>query len=155
VTVSVEWSDEPRAQLRWLFELAEDSALQLDAYIEKGRVLVARDGTEVVGHLQLIEADVPEALEIKSMAVADDWQGRGIGRQLVEAAASAAETAGVSTLLVSTATADVGNLRFYQRLGFRFHAVERDAFTAGTGYPDPIVIDGIELRDRIWLSRHL
>jgi hypothetical protein len=47
--------------------------------------------------------------------------------------------------VVATAAADVGNLRFYQRQGFRVHRVERDAFTPATG----LHIDGIELRDRL------
>jgi RimJ/RimL family protein N-acetyltransferase len=51
--------------------------------------------------------------------------------------------------------ADVGILRFYQRLGFRLLWIERDAFTPATGYPDAIVIDGIPLRDRVWLSQNL
>jgi hypothetical protein len=42
-------------------------------------------------------------------------------------------------------------LRFYQLLGFRLLRVERDAFTPETGYPE-IVVDGIPLRDRVWLS---
>ena len=49
---------------------------------------------------------------------------------------------------------DVGVLRFYQRLGFRLLRVERDAFTADAGYPE-IEIDGIPLRDRVWLSLSL
>jgi hypothetical protein len=32
-------------------------------------------------------------------------------------------------------------------------SVERDAFTAATGYPPGLCIDGIELRDRVWLDR--
>lgn len=56
-----------------------------------------------------------------------------------------------SALLVSTATADTGALRFYQRLGFRFLRVERDVFTPQAGYP-PTEIDGVPLRDQIWLS---
>ena len=56
-------------------------------------------------------------------------------------------------MIVATAAADIGNLRFYQRCGFRFTAVERDAFGPATGYPEPIVIDGIPLRDRVWLAR--
>jgi hypothetical protein len=56
-------------------------------------------------------------------------------------------------LAVATAAADVGNLRFYQRLGFRMRSIERDAFTEATGYPPGIAIDGIELRDRVWLDR--
>ena len=58
-------------------------------------------------------------------------------------------------MLVATGAADVGNLRFYQRMGFRLLSVERDAFTPATGYPTPIVIDGIPLRDRVWLSQDL
>jgi len=42
-------------------------------------------------------------------------------------------------------------LRFYQRSGFRMLRVERDAFTSTAGYP-PMKVDGIPLRDRVWLS---
>jgi hypothetical protein len=56
------------------------------------------------------------------------------------------------TLVVATAAADIGNLRFYQRLGFRMRSIERDAFTPATGYPPGLEIDGIELRDRVWLD---
>jgi GNAT superfamily N-acetyltransferase len=155
VTVEVNWSDVPRTDLRWLFELAEDSESQLNAYIDLGRVLVAYEDSAAVGHLQLIASTDPNALEIKSMAVVDSRQGRGIGRTLVQAAAAHARSEAVETLVVSTATADVGNLRFYQRCGFRLLSVERDAFTPATGYPEQIVIDGIELRDRVWMSMEL
>jgi len=58
-------------------------------------------------------------------------------------------------MVVGTAAADIGNLRFYQRTGFRLLAIDRDAFTAATGYPDAIVIDGIPLLDRVWLALDL
>jgi RimJ/RimL family protein N-acetyltransferase len=56
---------------------------------------------------------------------------------------------------VATAAADIGNLRFYQRLGFRMRSLERDAFTPATGYEPGLRIDGIELRDRVWFERRL
>jgi hypothetical protein len=56
---------------------------------------------------------------------------------------------------VTTAAADTGNLRFYQRCGFRFSRNERDFFGPETGYPDEVVIDGIPLRDRVWFDREL
>jgi hypothetical protein len=34
-------------------------------------------------------------------------------------------------------------------------ALERDALTPGTGYPPGLRIDGIDLRDRVWLDRPL
>jgi GNAT superfamily N-acetyltransferase len=143
----------PRAGLRSLFELAEDSAAELDAYIDEGRVLVALDGDRAIGHLQLTDTDSADAAEVKNMAVSPERQGRGVGRALMEAALELARGEGRSTLVVATAAADVGNLRFYQRLGFRLRSIERDAFTAATGYPPGLLIDGIELRDRVWLDR--
>lgn len=145
----------PRDSLRPLFELAEDSAAELDAYIGAGRVLVAVSGTEVIGHLQLTGTSDPRQAEIKNMAVRESRQGQGVGRRLVQAAVDLAAAEAVTTLLVATAAADIGNLRFYQRQGFRMRSVERDAFTPATGYPPGLRIDGIELRDRVWLDREV
>ena len=151
--ITVEEHPGPRSDLRALFELAEDSARALDAYLDEGRVLVARLGDELVGHLQLTESQCPGRLEIKNMAVAEPHQGRGIGRALVEAALALARGEARTELVVATAAADISNLRFYQRLGFRMRSIERDAFTPATGYEPGLHVDGIELRDRVWLDR--
>src|SRR3954447_6856446 len=153
--VRIEEHSGPRSALRALFELAEDSPAALDAYIDSGRVLVATEGGRVVGHLQLTDADEPATAEIKNIAVAPSHQGRGIGRALVGAAIDVARREGRTALVVATAAADTGNLRFYQRAGFRMRSVERDAFTAAAGYPPGLEIDGIELRDRVWLVMHV
>jgi hypothetical protein len=110
--VRIETYGGPRASLRALFELAEDSAAELDSYLDAGRVLVAASDDEIIGHLQLTGTGDPRQVEIK-------------------------------------------NLRFYQRQGFRMRSVERDAFTPATGYPPGLLIDGIELRDRVWLDREV
>jgi hypothetical protein len=34
-------------------------------------------------------------------------------------------------------------------------SVERDAFTEATGYPPDLRVDGIPLRDRVWLDVRL
>jgi len=143
----------PRTALRALFALAEDSEQALDAYIEAGRVLVAIERADPVGHLQLTDTDDPATAELKNMAVLDSHQRRGVGSALVAAAVDLVRDEGRSRLVVATAAADIGNLRFYQRLGFRMRSIERDAFTAQTGYPENVYIDGIPLRDRVWLDR--
>ncbi len=108
----------------------------------------------MVGHLQLIDAE-KHASEIKNMAVDAAYRGRGIGRALIEAAIDLTRGRGHRTLVLATAAADVGNLRFYQRAGFRLRAIERDAFTPLVGYPAGMTIDGILLRDRVWLDLEL
>jgi ribosomal protein S18 acetylase RimI-like enzyme len=144
-----------RERLRALFELAEDSSAELDSYLHAGRVLVAVTGTDIVGHLQVVDDRSPGRAEVTNMAVRDDLRGRGIGSRLVAAAAELAAADGATELLVATAAADTGNLRFYQRQGFRLRAVQRDAFTPAAGYPPGLRLDGIELRDRVWLDRPL
>jgi GNAT superfamily N-acetyltransferase len=152
--VRVEWYEGERAAIRDHFALAEDSDVQLHGYLDLGRVLVALDGERVVGHLQLVHLEGSD-VELKSMAVVPDRRGQGVGRVLVEAALSAAASEGAHRMLVGTGAADTGNLRFYQRCGFRLLSVERDAFTPETGYPDEIRIDGIVLRDRVWFDQPL
>ena len=142
-----------RTPLRALFEEAEDSPTALDAYIDDGEVLVATSGGMPLGHLQLLTDGA--RTEVKNLAVAEAHRGRGIGRALVEAASAEARRRQAQTLVVATAAADIGNLRFYQRCGFRFTAVDRDAFTPAAGYPAGTRIDGIELRDRVWLALDL
>lgn len=155
VTARIVEHDGSRAKLRPLFALAEDSARALDEYIDRGRVLVALDGGAVVGHVQITETKRATELEIKNMAVGRPMQRRGVGRALVEAAADVARAEGRSLLVVATAAADVGVLRFYQRLGFRMRSIERDAFHEAAGYRAGLTIGGIALRDRLWLDRQL
>ncbi len=144
-----------RSALRSLFESAEDSPTQLASYIDLGVVLVAWAGSGIAGHVQLVEGDDHDVVEIKNMAVADAFQRRGIGSSLLSAAIDHARSGDHRRMTVATATADTDNLRFYQRAGFRLLRIERDAFTPDTGYPDRILIDGIELRDRVWLEQDL
>jgi len=154
-TVRIDWYEGEREELRPMFELAEDSRAMLDSYFDLGRVLVARRGAEVVGHLQLVPTDADGHVELKSMAVLPTEQGTGIGRALIEHALAVSAAAGAKQMSVSTAAASTGNLRFYQRCGFRMVGVDRDAFTPATGYHEPISIEGVVLRDRVWLDQDL
>jgi GNAT superfamily N-acetyltransferase len=153
--VQIDWYRGERARLRWLFEEAEDSRTQLDSYVDAGRVLVARAGPEVVGHLQLVPTGDAGEIELKSIAVVPRLRGTGVGRALVTAAIAECRDGNLRRIIVSTAAASTENLRFYQRCGFRFVSVDRDAFTPATGYPEPIFIEGIPLRDRVWLAQDL
>jgi GNAT superfamily N-acetyltransferase len=154
-TVTIDWYDGDHSAIRYLFKEADDSDTQVDSYISLGRVLLAQRGNEPVAHLQLVPTDADGDIELKSLAVVPELRGSGIGRRLIERALQEARNDGYKRMAVSTGAADPGNLRFYQRCGFRFLLVERDAFTPETGYPDPILIDGVQLRDRVWLDQLL
>jgi GNAT superfamily N-acetyltransferase len=147
----IEWFEGSRSALADLFALADDSPQQVERYRDLGRVLVARDGPTPIGHLQLVSGEGGDEAEVKSLAVREDRQRTGIGRALMDRAIAVCRQGRRSTLLVATAAADTGVLRFYQRLGFRFLRVERDVFTPEAGYPATEVA-GVPVRDQIWLS---
>ncbi|WP_157225103.1 GNAT family N-acetyltransferase [Nocardia thailandica] len=148
--------ERPRREIEWLFRLAEDSETRLRGYLDRGQVWVAlaADGA-IVGHVQAVRDPGGARWEVLTLAVAEQWRGVGIGRGLLEHAVAEARRAGAQRIELATATADIDNLRFYQRCGFRMSHVVRDAFTPDTGYPESVDIDGIPLRDQIWFDREL
>jgi GNAT superfamily N-acetyltransferase len=143
-----------RDVLRELFELADDSPAAIASYLDRGLVFIAAEGGRIIGHAQFVETGVPDTIELKSLAVHEDYRGRGVATALVSAG-EAYHASQARRLIVATAAADIGNLRFYQRIGFRMQAVERDAFTAATGCGHATLIDGVPLRDRVWFDKEL
>jgi GNAT superfamily N-acetyltransferase len=141
-----------REPLRALLEMADEPG-PLASYMNSGDILAAREEGAVIGVALVAAAREADEFEIKNMSVRSDRQRCGVGRALIEAALAYCRARGVRRLLVATAAADVGNLRFYQRAGFRMLRIERDAFTAAGGYPDAGEIDEIPLRDRVWFDR--
>jgi GNAT superfamily N-acetyltransferase len=153
--ITIEQYTGSHRDLDWSFRQAEDSEDLLDAYIDLGRLWVARaaDG-EVVGHLQAVPRD-EDAWEVTNTAVVESQRGRGVGRALLERAVDEAREAGAHRLILATGAADVGNLRFYQRCGFRMSRVVQDVFTPVNGYPPGLEVDGIPLLDQVWFERVL
>jgi GNAT superfamily N-acetyltransferase len=151
--VEIHFFDGDRETLRTLFRMADDSDQEIDRYLLTGDILIAVEDGALVGHLLLADSQADGTVELKSMAVTDTRRGHGIGRALVEEAVRRSRARGARRLIVATAAADTGNLRFYQRLNFRMLRIERDAFGAAAGYAAGTHIDGIPLRDRVWLDR--
>ena len=118
------------------------------------RFLLARWGQDIIGVGQ-VRPHRDGSRELASIAVVPEWQGNGVGRMLVQASSDRCREKGGRRLIVSTAAADIGNLRFYQRQGFRMYKVVQDAFTPQTGYAEGQLVGGIPLRDQVFLELEL
>ena len=93
-----------------------------------------------------------DAAEIMNVAVALEHQRTGIGRVTMEFAVEYARARGATRVSVGTGNSSLGELRFYQRLGFRITGVSRDYFA---DYDPPIFEEGLRCLDMIHLSREL
>ena len=81
--------------------------------------LVAVRGDDVIAVAGVEECG--EHALLRSVAVCTDWQGRGLGHQLVERAMAHAESRGITALYLLTMTAE----HYFPRFGFT--RVEREA----------------------------
>lgn len=71
------------------------------------------DGDTVVGSAA-VHIMWEDLAEVRSLAVREDWMGRGVGTKLVEACLSEALVLGISRVFALTYKPD-----FFERLGFR------------------------------------
>ena len=73
----------------------------------------------------LIETQLKaDHLWVESVAVHPDWQGQGLGRRLIAQAEVLARAAGLGEVRLLTNPAFVGNVAFYQGLGFQIDREE-------------------------------
>ncbi|HZG78294.1 MAG TPA: GNAT family N-acetyltransferase [Paenibacillus sp.] len=129
---------------------ADPNRALVDAYLKRGTTFVAETAEgKIIGVYVLIETR-PDTMELVNVAVADAYQGRGIGKRLVLHAIEAARSAGVKTLEVGTGSTGVTQLALYQKCGFRMVGIDRDFFVRH--YDEPIYENGMQLFDMVRLA---
>jgi ribosomal protein S18 acetylase RimI-like enzyme len=134
-----------------LLLLADPSEQRIRGYLIAAHAFVGVSDAAPVSVLVMRWRNADE-VEIMNVAVALEHQRTGIGRAMMEFAAEYANVRGATTVSVGTGNSSLGELRFYQRLGFRITGVSRDYFG---DYDPPIFEEGIRCLDMIHLNRKL
>ena len=135
-----------------LLFLADESDEQIGKYKDSAVFLAARLDGEIVGIIGLKEIE-EHCLEIVNLAVEEAHQNRKIGTKLLEAAIAEARARRYRELVIKTGNCGIMQLYLYQRVGFRFQAINRDYFLQN--YPLPIYENGIPCVDQIVLAMSL
>ena len=138
-----------------LFLLADESLQQVRSYMQRGELYAFVGPDEVaVGIVLTIPAQLG-GVELVSVAVEASQQNRGIGRRMLAAVLDELRRRGVPRAVLGTANAGIGQLAFYQKVGFRLLRIERDFFSPARGYPAVMEDNGIRLRDMVWMDLDL
>ena len=135
-----------------LLLLADPSKDYILEYVEKGVIFVAEIEQQIIG-VYVLHPTSPEIIELMNIAVREDHQGLGIGKQLVMDAVKVARNKGYRTLEVGTGNSSIRQLILYQKCGFRMIGVDTDFFVKH--YPKAIFENGIQCVDMIRLARKL
>jgi acetyltransferase len=120
-------------RFRFFVALAELSAAQLDRFVNvdpaRGLALVAlsgrQDGTVIVAEARYALAQEDDNAEF-AIAVADNFQRRGLGRQLVKRLLATAWRRGVRRLFGEVKSDNRAMLAFAMQLGFRLRGSLED-----------------------------
>ncbi|MEO7910527.1 MAG: GNAT family N-acetyltransferase [Roseiflexaceae bacterium] len=129
-------AEESERALRWGLKNLVDAVYRADA-----------DGVMVGAATMQWRSDPCEIMEL---AVAPERHSQGIGRAIVAWLIDEARRRGKTAVLVGTANSSIGNIAFYQKVGFRMDHVRKDYFRY---YREPHYENGIQIRDML-VFRH-
>jgi len=90
-------------------------------------------------------------IEIMNIAVSEQYQGTGIGSQLLAESFRIAEEQGYKEVIVGTADCGIKQIRFYEKNGFVKYDIKKNYFT--DIYDTPIYENGVQLKDMVMLKK--
>lgn len=132
--------------------LADPSKENIYKYIFDSEVFIAKINNQTIACYAVCNIGNSNA-EIKSIAVAEDFQGKGIGTILLNHAIENAKKKRFNKIIIGTGNSSTGQLHLYQKIGFKIVDVKKDYFLQN--YPEPIIENGIICSDMIILSLDL
>ncbi|CAI8702152.1 GNAT family N-acetyltransferase [Bacillus pseudomycoides] len=135
-----------------LLLLADPSERQINSYLKRGLLYIAKYEENVIGVYVLLETR-PQTMEIMNIAVSEEIQGQGLGKQLLQHAIATAKGKHMHNLEVGTGNSSISQLAFYQKCGFRIFSIDFDYFSKH--YEEEIIENGIVCRDMIRLTIEL
>ncbi|TKC18787.1 GNAT family N-acetyltransferase [Robertmurraya kyonggiensis] len=132
-----------------LLLLADPSEELVRKYLNVGETFIAEIEEMVVGVYVFVSSEKGSA-ELMNIAVREEFQRRGLGKQLILDAIKRIKQAGYTRIEIGTGNSSIGQLALYQKCGFRITGIDSDFFLRN--YPEVIIENGIQCVDMIRLS---
>ena len=133
-----------------LLLLADEQENMIDLYLDRGTMFALEDDGIVKGEC-VITDEGDGVLEIQNLAVAQEYQGKGYGKALIEFVADRYKTEN-EVLQVGTGDSPL-TVPFYEHCGFVRHHVVKNYIV--NHYDHPIYEGGKQLVDKVYLLRKL
>lgn len=152
MNINIEETQETQEIPLDLLLLADPCEEMINQYLHTGICFIAKDSDKIVGVLIMLKTR-PMTMEIMNIAVREEFQNKGIGRQLINKAIEKAKRENIRILEIGTGNPGVIQMLLYQKCGFRIVGVDFDYFRIH--YKEKMVENGIEIRDMIRLKMEL
>ena len=133
-----------------LLLLADEQENMINLYLDRGTMFVLEDDGIVKGEC-VVTDEGNGILEIQNLAVAQAYQGKGYGKQLIEYVASHYKNR-YKVLQVGTGDSPL-TVPFYEHCGFVQHHIIKNYIV--DHYDQPIFEGGKQLIDKVYLRMKL
>ncbi|AUH37903.1 GNAT family N-acetyltransferase [Lactiplantibacillus plantarum] len=140
-----------RDQYMRLFLIGDEDESKVREYINQGCLFLAEQSNTAVAVAIVVPTSDGNVGELKNIAVDAKAQGQGIGSKMIAYVFEQARDR-YNTILVGTGDADVQNILFYLKNGFRFSGIKKDFFDE---YKEQIISNGVVLKDMVLLTKKL
>lgn len=129
-----------------LLLIGDESETMIDRYLDHGNLYAGiLNGIPITVCVALTIDDT--TVEIKNLAVSPSFQRRGFGRRMLEHV----EKLNTNKSIILGTGETPSTLRFYEKCGYRYSHRVPDFFT--NNYSNPIIEEGVLLRDMIYLKK--
>ncbi|MBP3299860.1 MAG: GNAT family N-acetyltransferase [Muribaculaceae bacterium] len=126
----------------------DESESMIDRYLDSGTLYVGLFNGKPIAVCVAVNLDI-DTVEIKNLAVEADFRRQGYGRRMLEYA----ESQHANKKIVLGTGETPSTLRFYKSCGYSYSHRIPNFFT--DNYPNPIIEEGITLRDMVYLVKQL
>ncbi|UYW01496.1 GNAT family N-acetyltransferase [Flavobacterium agricola] len=135
-----------------LLILADPSEEVIASYIDNCIIFQLYEETFPVAVVALLKLNDTE-IEIKNIAVDEEYQNQGLGTDLIHFCAKQAKQNGYKKLWIGTGNSSLSQLLLYQKLGFRMSYIKENFFVEH--YDEKIVENKIPCLDMVMLYKNL
>lgn len=136
---------EPSRHMALLLQ-GDESEVMIERYISGCELFTGCIGGTLVA-VCAVAREGENVIEIKNLAVSALWRRHGIGRRMLRYAESLFPG---QTVMLGTGEAP-STLRFYESCGYDYSHRVKDFFTRN--YPEPIIEEGVRLRDMVYFRK--
>lgn len=146
-----EYLGNKRSEYMRLLLIGDGDESKVYKYINQGQLFLAEQDNVTLAVAMIVPTSNSNIGELKNIAVDFNNQGQGIGSQMIAYILEQVR-AQYSVVLVGTGDADVQNILFYLKNGFRFWGVRKNFFDS---YNKKNFSNGVELQDMVLLTKNI
>jgi len=137
-----------------LLLLADETEDAIEKYIYDSDIytVLTKDNLSPIGVFALYKIN-DSKVEIKNIAILESFRGQDMGSFLIVKIKEIAIRQNYKEIIVGTADVAIKEIQFYEKNGFKKYDVKKNFFIEN--YPEPIIENGIMLKDMIMLKTQI